>query len=141
MLLKEINKKIQDAIKDALAFDNYGKDDDCDINVSEAINNYKIYQNDLKQQQQNLIKKWCKEIKEASSRGKKFILTDQFVTDDDKDKILWWVNYGMTYDFPSNASLLYFQQHFEKRGFKVIRIKYPNNICCLKIIWISSDNK
>ena len=146
MLLKKIKNKIQDTVKDAMAFDdyvfNYRKDDDCDINVSEAINNYKMYQNDLKQRQQNLIKKWYEEIKEASSIGKKFILTDQFVTDNnDKNKILYLVGGGTSYDFPSDASLLYFQQHFEKRGFKVIRIEYPNNTCCLKIIWISSENK
>lgn len=145
MFWRKIKEKIQGAVKDAVALDdyisNYGKDDDCDIDVKVARANYEAYQNDLRQRQKNLIKKWCEEIKEASSKGEKFIFTDQFVTDDDKDKILWLVNGGMACDFPPNASLQYFQQHFEERGFKVVRIKYPtNNICCLKIIWISSDN-
>lgn len=146
MFKKMIKKRIQGVAESVEAFDkcisNYGSYVDCNIDVETARRNYEAYQNDLKQQQQNLIKKWCEEIKEASSKGKKFIFTDQFVTDDDKDKILWLVNGGAVHDFPPNASLQYFQQHFEERGFKVVRIEYPtNNICCLKIIWISSDNK
>ena len=115
--------------------------DDHDIDAKTARRNYDIYQNNLKLRQQDLIKKWCKEIKEASSRGEKFIFTNQFITDDDKNKILWLINgAGCTCDFPPDASLQYFQQYFEDRGFKVVRIEYQNNMCCLKIIWISSDN-
>lgn len=115
--------------------------EDYEIDVETAKHNYESYQNDLRQRQKNLIKKWCEEIEDASSRGKKYILTDQFVTDDDKNKILWLVGGGEARDFPPNASLHFFQHYFEDRGFKVVRIEYPNNnICCLKIIWISSDN-
>lgn len=146
MFWKKIKEKIEDTIRDAEAFDdyvsNYGKDDNYDIDVITARCNYEAYQNDLKQRQQNLIKKWCEEIREASSEGKKFILTDQFVTDNnDKNKILYLVGGGEARDFPPDASLQYFQQHFEERGFKVVRMEYPNNTCCLKIIWISSDSK
>lgn len=142
--MKMIKKRVQRAVESAATLDecisNYCDYVDCNIDVETARRNYEAYQNDLKQRQQNLIKKWCEEIKEASSKGKKFILTDQFVTDDDKNKILWLVNGGEVRDFPPNASLQYFQQHFEERGFKVVRIEYPtNNICCLKIIWIPSD--
>lgn len=144
MFWEKVKKKIEDAIRGAKAFDdcvsNYGKDDDYDIDVKIARHNYETYQNDLKQRQQNLIKKWCEEIREASSEGKKFILTDQFMMGDDKNKILWLINGGCAREFPSDASLQYFQQYFEERGFKVIRIEYQKNICCLKIIWISSDN-
>lgn len=145
MFMKMIKKRAQRAVESAAALDkcisNYGNYVDCNIDVETARRNYEAYQNDLRQRQQNLIKKQCEEIKEASSKGEKFILTDQFVTDDDKNKILWLVNGGEARDFPPDASLQYFQQHFEKRGFKVVRIEYPtNNICCLKIIWISSDN-
>jgi hypothetical protein len=113
-----------------------------DIDVKTAICNYEIYQNDLKQRSQDLIKKWCKEIKEASSRGEKFIFTNQFVTDDDKNKILWLINdAGCACNFPPDSSLQYFYKYFEERGFKVVRIECPNNnICCLKIIWISSSD-
>ena len=145
MFKKKIKEGIQNAVNAAIALEDiYNNDscDDCDVNVETARRNYEAYQNDLKQRQQNLIKKWCEEIKEASSKGEKFILTDQFVTDDDKNKILWLVYGDTACDFPPNASLQYFQQYFEDRGFKVVRIEYPtNNICCLKIIWISSDNE
>ena len=145
MIWGKIKDVIRRAIKDAEAIDdiisNYGKENDCDIDVQSAINNYEMYQNDLKQRQKNLIKKWSEEIEKASSKGEKFILTDQFITDDDKNKILWLLCGGMACDFPKNATMQYFQQYFEDRGFKVVRIEYPtNNICCLKIIWISSDN-
>lgn len=145
MFWKKIKEKIKGAIEDAVALDNYITNYDsynvCDIDVKAARHNYKMYQNDLKQRQQNLIEKWCKEINEASSKGEKFIMTDQFVTDDNKNKILWLLRGGCTCEFPSDATLQYFQQHFEERGFKVVRIEYPNNnICCLKIIWISSNS-
>lgn len=144
MFWKKIKKRIQGVVESAAAIDecisNYGSCSDFDIDAKTARDNYEWYQNDLRQRQQNLIKKWCKEIEEASRKGKRFILTDQFVTDDDKNKILWLVNGGEAHDFPPNASLQYFQRHFEERGFKVVRIEYPtNNICCLKIIWIPSD--
>lgn len=36
-------------------------------------------------------------------------------------------------------SVIKFALPNKNRGFKVVRIEYPNNnICCLKIIWISS---
>lgn len=115
---------------------------DFDIDIKTAIDNYEKYQNDLKLKQQDLIKKWCKEIREASSRGKKFILTNRFITDGDKDKILFLVDdAGCTCECPSGSTLEYFRQYFEDRGFKVVRIEFPmNNMCYLKIIWISSDN-
>lgn len=123
MFKKMIKKKVQRAVESAAALDKcvskYCDYVDCNIDVETARRNYEAYQNDLKQRQQNLIKKWCEEIKEASSKGEKFIFTDQFVTDDDKDKILWLVNGGCVCDFPPDASLQYFQQYFEERGFKV----------------------
>ena len=114
---------------------------DYDINVEVARHNYEAYQNDLRQRQQNLIKKWCEEIRKASSKGKKYILTDNFVVDgNDKDKILYLISGDVAYDFPSDASVQYFYQYFDERGFKVVLIKYPNNnICCLKIIWVPSN--
>lgn len=147
MFCKKLKEWFKNMLKDAANIDdyisNYGKDNDCDVDVKTARHNYEKYQNDLEQRQQDLIKKWCKEIKEASSNGKKFISTNQFVTEDDKNKILWLINDGGNLcDFPSNSSLEYFQQYFEERGFKVVKIEYPtNNICCLKIIWISSNKE
>lgn len=146
MFLEKIKAKLQCLVKDALAIDdyisNYGKDDDCDIDVKTAIHNYEAHQNDLRQSQQNLVKKWCKEIKEASSKGEKFIFTNKFVTDDDKNKILFLIDdAGCACDFSPDSSMQYFYEYFEEKGFKVVKIEYPmNNICCLKIIWISSNN-
>ena len=146
MFLKKIKAKFQNLVKEAADIDNYisnyGKDD-YDVDVETAKHNYEVYQNNLNKRCQNLIKKWCKEIKEASSEGKKFIFTNKFITDDDKNKILHLLNDAdCICDFPPDATLQNFQQYFEDRGFKVVRIEYPNNnICCLKIIWISSDNK
>ncbi len=139
-------EKARKVVEDAAAIDeyisNYGNYNDCNIDANTARANYKAYQNNLRQRHKDLVEKWCKEIKEASSRGEKYILTDQFITDDDKNKILWLLHGGMVCDFPKNATMQYFQKYFEDRGFKVVRIEYPtNNICCLKIIWISSDNK
>lgn len=146
MFWKKIKAKFQGLVKDAVDIDNYisnyGKNDDCDIDVETARHNYEVYQNNLRQRQQYLIKKWCKEIKEASSKGEKFIFADQFVTDDDKNKILYLVSGGCACDFPPDSTIQYFYEYFTEKGFKVVKIEYPtNNICCLKIIWISSDNK
>lgn len=90
------------------------------------------------QRQADIIKKWCREIDEASKKGEKFISTDKFITDDNKNKILHLINgANCCCDFPPDATLQYFQRFFEDRGFKVIKIEYPaNNICCLKIFWI-----
>ena len=116
--------------------------DGFDIDVKMAIHNYETYQNDLNKRCQNLIEKWCKEIRESSSKGEKYLTTNQFITGADKNKILLVINdAGCVCDFPPNATLQYFQQYFEDKGFKVVKIEYPtNNICCLKIIWVSSDN-
>lgn len=124
--------------KDNVNLSNYSSYIDCDIDVETARRNYEAYQNDLTQRQADLIKKWCREIDEASKRGEKFIFTNEFVTDDNKDKILYMINsVGCCYDFPPNATLQYFQRYFEDRGFKVVKIKYSaNNICRLKIFWI-----
>ena len=146
MFLNKVKEKLKDVIKDAKAFDdcvsNYGKDDDYDVDVKTARYNYEMYQNDLNQRSQDLIKQWCKEIKEASSRGEKFIFTNKFITDDDKNKILHLLNRAdCVCDFPQDSYLEYFQRYFEERGFKVVRIEYQNNnICCLKIIWIPSND-
>lgn len=112
-----------------------------DIDVKTARLNYEKYQNDLKQRQQNLIKKWNKEIIDVSNKGEKFFMTNQFMTDDDKDKILFMFdNANCCINLPSDATLQYFKEYYESKGFKVIKIQYNNNICCLKIIWISSNN-
>ena len=146
MFWKKIKDKIKNAINEAKAFDNYvsnyGKDDDCDVDIAMAKHNYETYQNDLKQRSGDLIKKWNKKIIESSSRGEKFFMTNQFVTDDDKDKIKFMISESnCCVDFPLDATLKHFQQYYESKGFKVVRIEYPtNNICCLKIIWVSSSN-
>lgn len=146
MFWKKIKEKFLDMMQDAADIDNYisnyGNDNDYDINVKVARDNYEAHQNSLKQRQQDIIKKWCKEIKEASSRGEKLIFTDRFITDDDKNKILYLINgAGCACDFPPDSTLEYFQHYFEERGFKVVKIIYSvENVCCLKIIWISSDD-
>ena len=146
MFWMKIKEKVQGAVKYAKDIDdcisNYGSYIDCDIDAETAKRNYKTYQNDLIQRQADLIKKWCREINEASCKGEKFIFTDKFITDDGKNKILHLINSAnCCCDFPSDATLQYFQRFFEDRGFKVVKIEYPtNNICCLKIIWISSSN-
>ena len=120
---------------------NYGNDN-YDINVEIAKRNYEEYQNDLKQRSKDIIKKWNKKIMEASSKGEKSLMTNQFVTDDDKDKIRYMLSeFNSCVDFPLGATLTHFCQYYESKGFKVVRIEYPtNNICCLKIIWVSIDN-
>lgn len=146
MFWEKIKDKIKNAVNEAKAFDdyvsNYGKDDDCDIDIAIAKHNYEVYQNDLKQRSGDLIKKWNKKIAESSSKGEKFFMTNQFVTDDDKDKIKFMISdSNCCVDFPLDATLKHFQQYYESKGFKVVRIEYPNNnICCLKIIWVSSNN-
>lgn len=144
MFWKKIKESIQIAIKDVVEIDdflsNYGSYIDCDIDAKTAKLNYEAYQNDLIQRQADLIKEWCREINEASKRGEKFICTNGFVTDDDKDKILYMIDGAGCYcNFQPNATLQYFQRYFEDRGFKVVKIKYPtNNICRLKIFWVYS---
>ena len=146
MFLRKIKDKIKDAVKYVKAFDdcvsNYGKDDDYDVDVVVAKHNYEAYQNDLKQRSRDLIKKWNKKIIESSSKGEKFFMTNQFVTDDDKDKIQFMISESnCCVDFPLDATLTHFQQYYESKGFKVVRLEYPtNNICCLKIIWVSSSD-
>ena len=146
MFWKKIKAKFQSLLKDAVDIDNYISNygnEDYNVDVETARHNYEAYQNNLNERCRDLIKKWCKEIKEASSKGEKFIFTNRFITDDDKNKILHLLNDACCVcDLPPDATLQNFQQYFEDRGFKVVRIEYPNNnICCLKIIWISSDNK
>lgn len=146
MFWKKIKEKLQDTVKDVKALDyyisNYGEFDDYNIDVETAKSNYKSYQNDLRQRSKDLIKKWNKEIIESSSKGEKFFMTNQFVTDDDKDKILFMISESnCCVDFPLDATLKHFQQYYESKGFKVVKIEYSNNnICCLKIIWVSSSD-
>ena len=146
MFWKRIKAKLQSLVKDAVDVDNYisnyGKDD-YDIDVTMAKHNYEVYQNDLKQRSKDLIKKWNKKIIESSNEGKKFFMTNQFVTDEDKDRIRYILSESnCCVDFPLDVTLTHFQHYYESKGFKVVRIEYPtNNICCLKIIWVSSDNK
>ena len=145
MFWKRLNRKdivgINIKEKDDVDLSNYSSYIDCDIDVETARRNYKAYQNDLIQRQADLIKKWCREINEASCKGEKFIFTDNFITDDGKNKILHLIDSAnCCCDFPPDATLQYFQRFFEDRGFKVVKIEYPtNNICCLKIIWIYSN--
>lgn len=146
MFWKKIKKKIQNAVEDAVVIDNlisnYGNDN-YDINVEIAKRNYEEYQNDLRQRSKDIIKKWNKKIMEASNKGEKFLMTNQFITDDDKDKIRYMLSESnCCVDFPLGATLTHFQQYYESKGFEVIRMEYPtNNICCLKIIWVSSENE
>lgn len=141
MFWKKIKEKFRNAVKDAIAIDDYiysyGSYDDCDVDVKIARHNYKMYQEDLNRRQQELIEKWCKEIRKVSRDGGKYIDTDGFVVDDDWNKILYLVNAGQVCDFPSNSSIQYFQEYFEERGFNVTRIEIePHKICKLKISWL-----
>jgi hypothetical protein len=142
MFWKKITEKFQSLVKDAVNLDNYISNycnEDYDVDAKTAIHNYEVYQNNLNERCKDLINKWCKEIKLSSIRGEKFILTNKFITDDDKNRIFHVLNDAdCVCDFSLDTTLQYFHQYFEDRGFKVVRIEYPNsNICCLKIIWIS----
>lgn len=114
------------------------KNDHFYIDAAIARRNYEEYQNNLKKHQQDLIKKWDRKIIEASSMGKKLFMTNCFVTDDDKNKILFLLDdANCCIDFPSDATLQYFQQYYEDKGFEVIKIEYAmDNVCCLQISWI-----
>ena len=122
-------------------FFNNCKNNDYDVDASMAKRHYERCQNDLQQRSKDLIKQWNKKIIEPSSNGEKFFMTSQFITDDDKDKIRFMLsesNCGV--DFPLNATLKHFIQYYESKGFKVVKMEYPiNNVCCLKIIWVSSN--
>lgn len=122
-------------------FFNNCKNNDYDVDASMAKRNYERYQNDLQQRSKDLIKQWNKKIIESSSNGEKFFMTNQFITDDDKDKIRFMLSESnCCVDFPLNATLKHFIQYYESKGFKVVKIEYPiNNVCCLKIIWVSSN--
>lgn len=122
-------------------FFNNCKNNDYDVDASMAKRNYERYQNDLQQRSKDLIKQWNKKIIESSSNGEKFFMTNQFITDDDKDKIRFMLSESnCCIDFPLNATLKHFIQYYESKGFKVVKIEYPiNNVCCLKIIWVSSN--
>lgn len=111
------------------------------IDAEIARRNYESYQNDLKKRQHDLIKKWDIEIIEASCRGERFFMTNMFITDDDKNKILFMIDKSdCCVDFAQDATMQDFRQYYEDKGFKVVKIEYPtNNVCCLKIIWIPFD--
>ena len=112
--------------------------DNFDIDIEIARRNYEAYQNDLTKRQQAVIKRWNKEIAEASRKGEKFFITNRFITDkDDKDKIMFMIDRAnCTVDLPSDATVAHFYNYYENKGFKVVRLDYQNNICCLKIIWM-----
>lgn len=141
MFYKKLKKKIRGMAQEAVAIDdyisNYGKTT-WDIDAETARLNYETYQNHLRKRQQNLIKKWNVQIIEASSTGKRFIMTNQFVTDNDKNKILFMLDdANCCVELPADATLQYFQEHYESKGFEVVKIEYQTNgLCCLKIIWI-----
>lgn len=150
MIWKRIKEKFSDAVKDAVALNdyisNYASCDNCDVDVNIARHNYKMYQEDLNQRRQKLIEelieKWCKKIREASRNGEKYIDTNQFVVSGDGDRILYLVDDdGWACDFPPNSSIhssiQYFQEYFEKRGFNVIKQEYnPHGLCGLRISWL-----
>lgn len=143
VFIKNIKEKIRRIVKDAMIADEFisNYSNYCDIDAEGAKANYKKYHNDLKYVPQELIEKWCKEIHKASNQGKGFIFTDSFLTVD-KNKISCFIgNDGCGHEFPSDYTLQNFCQYFENRGFKVIRIDYPHNTSCLKIIWASSEDK
>ena len=146
-MLKKIKAKFQNLVKDAVDASNYTSNcykEDYDVDVETARHNYKAYQNNLNERCRDLINKWCREIKLASIRGEKFILTNKFITDvDDKNRIFHVLDDAdCVCEFSLDTTLQYFQKYFEDRGFKVVRIDYQySNICYLKIIWISSDTE
>ena len=141
MIFQKIKKKLSETMKDISDLDksmsNYGKDDDYSIDAETARRNYEAYQNDLNERCRDFIKKWNKEIRLASTQGKKDILTNKFITDDDRNTIRLVLNDAeCVCDFTINTTLQYFQQYFEDRGFKVVRIDYTHdNISWLKISW------
>ena len=130
------------ALEDVVAIDerisNYGSYDDCDIDAKTARQNYKMYQDNLKLQQQKLVEKWCKQIIKVSGSGGKYIDTNNFVVDGDYNKILYLVDdVGQVCDFAPNSSIQYFQEYFEERGFNVTRLEHhPNGLCGLRISWL-----
>ena len=139
MFWTKFTKKINDRIKTANDFDKLLVSD---IDATIAKSNYDTYQNDLRQRQQDIINKLNKKIAYDSSNGAKFLMTNQFVTDDDKDKILFMFDDGGNTEYlPSDATLGEFQRYYESKGFKVVKVEFPtNNICALKIIWVHESN-
>lgn len=142
LFLKKAIEKMKETIENIAATDeyisNYGSYDDCDVNVKIARHNYKMYQDDLKRLQRSLIEKWCKKIREVSRSGGKYIDTNNFVVDDDWNRILYLVDdAGQICDFPPNSSIQYFQDYFEEKGFNVMRLEYhPHGFCGLRIRWL-----
>jgi uncharacterized Zn finger protein len=140
MFWKKIKARFQGLVKDAIDTDNYISNydkEDYNVDVKIARHNYKMYQEDLKRRQQNLVEKWCKKIREASRNGSKHIETNNFMVDDDKNKILFLIDdVGRVCDFPVDSSMQYFQQYFEEKGFNVTKIEYPHNFCSLRISWL-----
>jgi hypothetical protein len=137
-----IKEKIKSIIKAAKAFDDYITNCDsynaCDVDAKIARRNYKLHQEDLKQRQQNCIEKWCEKINEVSRNGAQCFDTNCFIVDsDDKNKICWIVDDGgCVAAFPSNATLEYFKQYFEDKGFDVVIVEWPYNHSSLRISWV-----
>jgi hypothetical protein len=113
--MAKIKEKIKNIIKAAKSLDDYTTNCDsynaCNIDAKIARHNYQLHQEDLKQRQQNCIKKWCDKINKVSSNGAQYFDTNCFIVDpDDKNKIRWIVgDDGCAGAFPSNATLDYFK--------------------------------
>lgn len=75
MIFQKIKTKLSETMKDISDLDksmsSYSKDDDYSIDAETARRNYEAYQNDLNERCRDFIKKWNKEIRLASTQGKK----------------------------------------------------------------------
>jgi hypothetical protein len=113
-----------------------GRDNE-DINAEMAKSNYQLYQDGLKQYRQDLIERWCKEIKYKSRHGRKYFDTNNFILDDDEDTILFVIDGGQCQDFMPDSSIQYFKRYFEERGFNVVKSEKDfDNKCYLRIRWL-----
>lgn len=137
-----IKDKITNIIKTIKDFDSsityHDSCNACDVDAKIARHNYQLHQEDLKQRQQNCIKRWCEKINEVSRNGAQYFDTNCFIVDpDDKNKIRWIVDDGGCVGaFPSNATLEYFKQYFEDKGFDVVIVEWPHNHSSLRISWV-----
>lgn len=139
MVLKMIKKIIKNGLKEVKELDNalsnnYKSED---ITAEIARDNYRLYQEELAQREQDYIKKLCEQIKSASREGKKYIYTNSFLVMEDGNKILLVCgDNGCCYDFPSDSSIDRFKEYFEEKGFNVLVEKGINDWCRLTIKWI-----
>lgn len=92
--------------------------DDVDVEVARA--NYQIYQDRLKQQQDEYTKALCKKIKLAAIQGKQSIETATLLN-----------------DFMTKEFMVELKRYFEQRGFAVSEERNSSGVLTswLKISW------